>query len=834
MSIVEYDGAAVAEIATYLDMRKPNAAALDKIAQALNEREPGAEIVADLATGVGKTYIAGGLLDYLYEQGVRNVVIITPGSTIQRKTIANLTPGNRKYLQGLKCEPEVITLDDLERGAVAQALDNPDQMKVVVLTVQSLLRPNTKDNRRAYLEHETLSISLSDYLKGVDDLVVIADEHHIYFNKTAKQFRKAIEGLHPAALIGLTATPHSSTGPANIVYQYPLAEAIADGFVKIPVLVARQDRKSDLRTQMADGVSLLHAKENAMRLYCQDTGRQKDYVQPVMFVVASSIDEANQIATMLAGSDYLGSPDSVLLVTSEEPDTITKQLDELEHPDSPIRAVVSVQMLGIGWDVKNVYVVAAVRALESELLTEQILGRGLRLPFGRRTGIPMLDTVEVLSHHAFAELLKQAKVLLAQTLGDRAEEATGNASVTDGVRGQDVNLDQPELPTPVVDDPNVTISVSLPGRAGAADQGPDLFNQDTWDEDADDTADHQVIGLSTVDARLTEGERTKETLATPLKPRTPNGTHLPLHLPKVTYKTVRPVFSLATIDLNAVEARGAMFANDNAPTLQRKVVNAHRDDSGDIAVTISDAQDAVVAATLPIPFNEIESDLVGRLLRTNAFPQSTTELNAAIEIARAFLKGAQVTNETPWRPEHGRLATESLANYLAQKESELDVKIVAEVALTRWPDPPEVTQGQPPADRQQITHSHDFQRSYPYTGWNKSFYPVVAFDSYSAEFRLAERLEASPNVKAWQRINWNVPLAITYRFNDGNKTYIPDFIVVEDDGTTEGRYWIVEGKANKDLMDPIVIAKREAAKRWVDAVNASADVPTKWGYLLAS
>ena len=179
MSIVEYDGAAVAEIATYLDMRKPNAAALDKIAQALNEREPGAEIVADLATGVGKTYIAGGLLDYLYEQGVRNVVIITPGSTIQRKTIANLTPGNRKYLQGLKCEPEVITLDDLERGAVAQALDNPDQMKVVVLTVQSLLRPNTKDNRRAYLEHETLSISLSDYLKGVDDLVVIAEAAHV-------------------------------------------------------------------------------------------------------------------------------------------------------------------------------------------------------------------------------------------------------------------------------------------------------------------------------------------------------------------------------------------------------------------------------------------------------------------------------------------------------------------------------------------------------------------------------------------------------------------------------------------------------------------------------
>ena len=76
-------------------------------------------MVADLATGVGKTYIAGGCLDYLYESGVRNVVIVTPGSTIQKKTIDNLTPGHRKYLRGLQCNPLVITLDTIERGEVA-------------------------------------------------------------------------------------------------------------------------------------------------------------------------------------------------------------------------------------------------------------------------------------------------------------------------------------------------------------------------------------------------------------------------------------------------------------------------------------------------------------------------------------------------------------------------------------------------------------------------------------------------------------------------------------------------------------------------------------------
>ena len=323
------------------------------------------------------------------------------------------------------------------------------------------------------------------------------------------------------------------------MFHYPLADAIADGYVKVPVLVARQDGKADLRTQLADGCALLTVKEQAMRAYVKATNRQ--FIQPLLFVVASSIDEANQIATMLAGSDYLGSPDSVLLVTSEEPDTITKQLDELEHPDSPIRAVVSVQMLGIGWDVKNVYVIAAVRALESDLLTEQILGRGLRLPFGRRTGVPMLDTVEVLSHHAFSDLLAEAKVLLAQTLGDRADDATATTSVTPGVQGDQIDLNQ-RTTTPTVSDPNAAVTVSLPGPAPTdnPDQGALIKTDGTLPTDTDDQTSHDVVGLSTVDARLTDGKNTTQALNTPVKPRTPGGTHLPLFIPKVTSPPAMP------------------------------------------------------------------------------------------------------------------------------------------------------------------------------------------------------------------------------------------------------------------------------------------------------
>lgn len=133
-----------------------------------------------------------------------------------------------------------------------------------------------------------------------------------------------------------------------------------------------------------------------MRAYCT-RHRSKKYIEPVLFVVAQTIQEATEYRDLLVGDDMIGDTSKVLLVTSEEPDATLAQLDKLEDPSSKVRAVVSVSMLKEGWDVKNIYVIASVRSMESQLLTEQVLGRGLRLPFGERTGNPMLDTVEVLS-----------------------------------------------------------------------------------------------------------------------------------------------------------------------------------------------------------------------------------------------------------------------------------------------------------------------------------------------------------------------------------------------------------------------------------------------------
>src|SRR5699024_2270131 len=113
-------------------------------------------------------------------------------------------------------------------------------------------------------------------------------------------------------------------------------------------------------------------------------------------------------------------------------------LDTVEEADSPVRAIVSVNKLKEGWDVKRIAVIVALRKLASESLTEQILGRALRLPCGRRTGSADVDQVDLVAHGSYRQLLAQ-KDLLTERVGTTHEavptekDEHGATSVTEGL-----------------------------------------------------------------------------------------------------------------------------------------------------------------------------------------------------------------------------------------------------------------------------------------------------------------------------------------------------------------------------------------------------------------
>jgi type III restriction enzyme len=80
----------------------------------------------------------------------------------------------------------------------------------------------------------------------------------------------------------------------------------------------------------------------------------------------------------------------------------------VEKPDNPTEIVIHVNMLKEGWDVTNLYTIVPLRAANSQTLVEQSIGRGLRLPYGKRTGVGAVDRLTIVSHDKFQEIVDYA------------------------------------------------------------------------------------------------------------------------------------------------------------------------------------------------------------------------------------------------------------------------------------------------------------------------------------------------------------------------------------------------------------------------------------------
>jgi len=85
---ISYDSDLIESISADFDLRTPNKEALRKLIFTLDgDYDTSVMQVLNLATGVGKTYLMAAFIEYLRRQGISNVVIVTPGKTVQSKTV---------------------------------------------------------------------------------------------------------------------------------------------------------------------------------------------------------------------------------------------------------------------------------------------------------------------------------------------------------------------------------------------------------------------------------------------------------------------------------------------------------------------------------------------------------------------------------------------------------------------------------------------------------------------------------------------------------------------------------------------------------------------------
>ena len=379
-----------------------------------------------LATGVGKTKLMGAFMTYLYtNKGVRNYFVVAPNLTIYKKLkndLGNPSIDNKKYVfRGISCfttQTPNVWVDDDYRNRPARSLTDTDSINIYIFNISKF----NSDERNIMNINEYLGQSFFDYLKSLDDLVVIMDESHHY---RAKASANAINTLNPVLGLELTATPQVQSGNKtilfkNVVYEYPLSKAIKDGYTRTPFALTRKDIRSynfteeELdKTMINDGIR--HHENMKLELQQYSVNNHTKLVKPFMLIVCKDTTHAQQVLDYVKSDAFRDGKyaDKVIMVHSnqsgsEKEENIQLLLD-VEKNTNPIEIVIHVNILKEGWDVNNLYTIVPLRTATSKTLREQTVGRGLRLPFGKRTGEKMIDSVTITAHDKFDEIIAEAQ-----------------------------------------------------------------------------------------------------------------------------------------------------------------------------------------------------------------------------------------------------------------------------------------------------------------------------------------------------------------------------------------------------------------------------------------
>ncbi|MBP9700144.1 DEAD/DEAH box helicase family protein [Candidatus Woesebacteria bacterium] len=379
-----------------------------------------------LATGVGKTRLMGAFIAYLHiEKGINNFFVLAPGTTIYNKLVEDFSdPNNPKYVfngisEFAQNPPRIITSDNYSEARQATLFN--ESVKINVFNIQRI-SSEMRGGREPRIKRlsEYLGESYFSYLSELSDLVVLMDESHHY---RADAGMKAINELKAVLGLELTATPIDTRGTKfkNVVYEYSLARALDDGYLKEPAVATRRDfdpdqyrndpKELDL-IKLEDGIRIHEDTKVALDIFARDTGNK--LVKPFILVVAKDTTHAEELKEMIESNKFFEGryKGKVMEIHSNlrggEKEENVKMLMDLEKPENTIEIVIHVNMLKEGWDVTNLYTIIPLRAANSQILTEQTLGRGLRLPFGKRTGEKKADTLTIIAHDRFQAIVEAA------------------------------------------------------------------------------------------------------------------------------------------------------------------------------------------------------------------------------------------------------------------------------------------------------------------------------------------------------------------------------------------------------------------------------------------
>ncbi|HRI00886.1 MAG TPA: DEAD/DEAH box helicase family protein [Saprospiraceae bacterium] len=808
-------------------------------------------IAFSIATGVGKTRLMGAIIAYLYlKKGIKNFFVLAPNLTIYDKLIEDFgNPAYHKYVfsgisEFVHNRPVIITGDNYAQQG---ALFSDSEIRINIFNIAKFNSDNrgTKQGGVSLAPKikrlsEYLGQSYWQYLSGLEDLVILMDEAHRYH---ADKSKSAINELKPILGIELTATPFDENDIQfkNIVYEYSLAQALADGkYVKNPAIATRKNFNPQGRSleeiqriKLEDAVSIHLDTKTELEIY--SINNEVKLVKPFVLVVCRDIAHAKEVydyinSTEFYTGNFIG---KVLQIDSstKKDEEIEKLFISLEDYDNEIEIVIHVDMLKEGWDVSNLYTIVPLRAANAKKLIEQTIGRGLRLPYeGKRTGVDKIDKLTVVAHENFNAVIEAAQdpnsVLNKMSFVEIAEEDLSTKTVvvtSQPVMEQTFVKEQEKINVIVNPQDKQKAQNNLDAKKAIINVLPD-FGSLPEVRRVEDLSKEEVKRkvLRQVEKNLMEGpanlfaaqmvEEAKEIYDTMVTEYKKNIIEIP-RMDLVQGET-RAEFKQFDLDITGFNFQALEQEIIRMGLKDKQVETLKAKSSGSYGNPIK----LIIAELIDYP--EIDYDENAELLyhlASQAYEAIKSNIAKEEELPSAIFQFKAAIAEKIY------IQMKSSENFKLHHTGYEAKRVLPFQRIEQWNFSALINAGY--RDYRDIITPVGMIPKYVFRGFEKACHFEYKFDS-KTEQDLAFVCETDNAVEKWMR---PAPNQFRIYWDNNSKKYEPDFIVETEDGI-----YMVETKAESNLQDDDVLQKMTAAKKFCQYASefTSANGGKKWTYLL--
>ena len=787
----------------------------------------------EMATGIGKTRLMGASIYYLYKtKGYKHFFILAPGNTIYDKLRKETLPHHPKYMfKGLEAEmgrPKIYDGDNYlsypvkyEQGEFK--VEKESEIQIFIFNIGKIFtRGDIQFKFHDY--QEQLGGAFSDVLRSYDDLVICMDEAHRYY---APASLKAINHLDPIMGLEFTATPKKTN--KNIIYKYGLEKG-AGHFLKIPVVMGRTNMAGysddDIeQMKILDGLKLHERRKKVVYNYCADNNISQ--VKPIVLIACKDTTHASKVREMIDSDEILEGKyrGKVIEIHSKKSGSETEEnirkLLTIEQNTNPIEIVIHVYKLKEGWDVNNLFTIIPLNAARSEILALQTIGRGLRLPFGQVTGREELDTLDIVAHDHYREIIDDVKdnpLFRSRNLDEEDIEETESVEVYPEFTGQQFQLFEEAVEYSSmktyqdIEDINVQEDLYkgyLKSFAKKNVQKDDSSNSQLslFDigKEIDEKPEVFAESINKGSGEQKKNEPNKVLNKNEFIEKLKIFSSKAIGVPKISMSYSSKVF------FKPLEVKRGIidFEMEKAAIERYDLVNDKLLDSMEAVALEVDDPENELACMLLEAIDEFSADDADYIL--NVVNQYLSLIdNDTSELRKIVRRYAFMIIEDMKKQIYDAMEEETEFVYKVDKELIVFGKFVKNYKAKNVVDKKKTI-----ADKKNI-------KKYLYTGYKKSYYTEYGFDS-DDERRLALILEEDDTVNKWLK----PPLNQLGLFYLAAKQYTPDFIVEVDDCK-----YMIEVKGRDRLSNEDVLAKAVAALKWCQCATEVDPDSKKWIYRL--